>query len=100
MFKPVRMCKLECVVSKEKKDIVMSRLHREGLAQLEYLNDVDLEKIECSRDNPLERAREVSALLLRVREIIERLESYDVSRSSFVEELLGVEKIDGKHLTN
>ncbi|MFH1054812.1 MAG: V-type ATPase 116kDa subunit family protein, partial [Candidatus Altiarchaeota archaeon] len=76
MLKPVRMCRLDCIIAKEIKDDVIGRLRAEGVAQVDVLSNEELEKADIGRDAPLQRANEVSALLARARSVIESIAPY------------------------
>jgi len=94
MLKPVRMCRVECLIAQETKDRVIARLHREGTAQIDSIRQEDAEKEGIGRDRPLERAAEVSSLLLRTRAVSESLLPYGGTDAGFMEELLGVRRFE------
>lgn len=94
MLKPVRMCRIDCVVAKDVRDKVVSRLHREGAAQVDFLDDQHLAEEGVGRDEPLERAEKISSMLLRTRNLLEALSPYEQAGGNFLEEMLGVEVVD------
>lgn len=89
-MKPVRMCKVEAVISRENSEKVVSGLHRAGIAQVDMLSDEELASSGIIREKPFEKAAEVAGLLSRVRAAMDALKPYSPSKPSFLEELLGV----------
>lgn len=92
MLRPVRMCRIDCMVTHEKKDQLISALHVQGIAQLEFLEDEFLEETALRRDRPLARVDEVSELIIRIRKIIDSLAVFDISQVGFIEDILGIDK--------
>jgi len=92
MLKPVRMCRIECIVGRERKDAVISRLHREGAAQIDNLSGEELTASSLVRDRPSERLGELSALLARISAVSEALKPYSKDDAGFLEEMLGVRR--------
>ncbi|MBD3387734.1 MAG: hypothetical protein GF416_01685 [Candidatus Altiarchaeales archaeon] len=96
MLKPVRMCRVDCLVAQGRKGAVLDRLHREGLTQVDTIAEAELEETGMVRDQPLDRASEVSHLLSRFRGIKGVISRYHRTDSNFLDELLGVDKIEPK----
>jgi V/A-type H+-transporting ATPase subunit I len=87
------MCRIDVVVAKDKKDEVITRIHKEGIAQVETITEKEIGQAGIGRDKPLERAVEVDQLLYSVQKLKESLKPYVESKQSFLDELLGVEQI-------
>lgn len=93
MFRPVRMCRLDCMIMDNKKDNTVRALHERGITQLEFLDDSYLKEKSVERDRPLERVTEISSLLLRTRKVIDTLSRFVVvEQKNLVEDMLGVDR--------
>ena len=87
------MCRVDCVVYRGCKDVVLSRLHRLGVVQVDFLTSEELEAVGLGRDRPLDLAAEVSSLLQRVRAVKDALFPYRVGESTFLDDVFGVERV-------
>lgn len=92
MLETARMCKLDCILVEDQKSKVIERLHKRGIAQIEFFDNPFLEKVRLERDAPTDRVIEVSSLLLRIRKIIDILQRFEIKEKGFIESLLNVEK--------
>lgn len=92
MLRPVRMCKLDCIIPDDHKVELIEALHKEGIAQVELLSDSAIEERGLERDRPLERVEEVSMLLIRIHKIIDQLKIFDVKQASLLEDFLEIDK--------
>ncbi|MEM4347872.1 MAG: V-type ATP synthase subunit I [Candidatus Altiarchaeota archaeon] len=88
----VRMCSIECILFDENKTKLIERLHKRGIAEIEFLDQNYLQKFNISRDTPSERIVEISNLLLRVRKVLDAIEIFKIDEKGFIESLLRVEK--------
>ncbi|MCK5022926.1 MAG: hypothetical protein KAS04_02005, partial [Candidatus Aenigmarchaeota archaeon] len=81
----------------------METLHKESVAQVEFLNDSYLDEKKLERDQPPERVTEISKLLLRLRKIIDLLSRFEPKvDKNLIEDILSVdrtEKTKSEHLT-
>jgi len=91
MLKPVRMAKIDCVVYAGVKDAVVSALHKNGVAQVDYVSDDALTENNLSRGMPAERVTEVSNRLFLVSKLTDTLKPYFKKNAGFVEDMLGVD---------
>lgn len=94
ILRPARMCKLDCIVAEDKKSRLMKQLHQAGVAQIEHLDDSYLEDLEVERDRPMQRAADISGLLLRVRKVLDSLSVFETSEVNFIEDILEVEAVE------
>lgn len=96
MLKPQRMCKVECVVAKDKTEALLRELHRQGLAQIDDVGDEELIDTGLTRNMPLAQEAEVAQTLIRVRDAKDNLAGYGTEAGGFITELLGVEDITAR----
>ncbi|MFH1404445.1 MAG: V-type ATP synthase subunit I [Candidatus Altiarchaeota archaeon] len=92
MFRPVRMCRIECVTVPERKESLVGALRSEGVVQVDYVREDFLEENSLSRDRPAEHAEQVSTLLHRVNSLIELLGAFHSPSTNFLEDILNVDK--------
>ncbi len=86
------MCRVECIVAKERRDAVILRLHRVGAAQIDNLSGEELAASSLVRDTPAERLGGLSALMARIAAVSETLKPYARDSAGFIEEMLGVRR--------
>lgn len=94
MLLPERMCRMDCLVSKEFKDSLVSKLHSEGVVEIEFLEDSFLGEKAIGRDVPPQRVSMVSDLIIRVKKAVDFLSVYKEKNTGFVEDLLGIDKTE------
>jgi len=92
MLLPERMCRMDCLVDKEYKDCLVSKLHSKGVVEIEFLEDQFLTESSVARDKPLESISKVSDLLLRAKRAIDHLKPYSQMEVSFLEDMLEIDK--------
>lgn len=93
MFQPARMCRMELTLAEDCEDRLLARLHREGVVQIDSIDDAELENRSLDRGNAPQRINDVSLLLLRTRKLIDVLEKHGQRKPPFVDDLLGIERI-------
>jgi|Deesub1362A_J573_1020465.scaffolds.fasta_scaffold00265_6 V/A-type H+-transporting ATPase subunit I len=93
MLSTVPITKLICIFHTDDKEAVAERLHELGVAEIEFLDESDLVMFEISRDSPTERAHIASSWILRIGKLIEALAPFEKKEGSFLDDLLGVERI-------
>ncbi|MFC2154517.1 hypothetical protein ACFLRC_03430, partial [Candidatus Altiarchaeota archaeon] len=93
MLRPTRMCRIDGTIFSEHRDNLIEALHRMGEVQIDSLSDEDLKTSGLHRGRPLQRVTEVSTLILRIRRLIDGLSKHSKSKTTFLEDLLGIEKI-------
>ncbi len=102
MLQPAMMHELEVVVHNSYKNKVIKALHQKGITQIEFLSDNEISEInkkfelDLKRGVPLEREADVSKNLLEIYRIIGILSRFETKKATFLEEMLGVEKIEKK----
>ena len=87
------MYRMDVILLNKHKDNVITALHKAGVTEIDFLEDRVLKENDVARDRPLERATDVSKNIIRTNRILGSLKQLDVSKVSFLEGMLGVEKI-------
>jgi len=93
MPQPMPMYRMDVILLNKYKDNVITALHKAGVTEIDFLDDLILKENSVARDRPLERATAVSKNIIRTNRLIGSLKQFDVSKVSFLEGMLGVEKI-------
>jgi len=102
MLQPAIMHELEVVVHNDYKNKVIKELHQKGVTQIEFLKDNEISeinekfKVDLKRGIPSERSGEVSKNLLEIYRLIGILGKFETKKETFLEEMLGIEKIEKK----
>ncbi len=102
MLQPTMMHELDVVVHNSYKNKVIKALHQKGITQIEFLSDNEISEInkkfelDLKRGVPFEREVDVSKNLLEIYRIIGILSRFETKKATFLEEMLGVEKIEKK----
>jgi len=100
MLRPAIMHEFNIILHNDNKDEVIKALHEKGVTEIEFLTDDKISdinekfKIDLTRGNPSERQLIVSKLLLDVYKVIGILSRFETKKQSFLEEMLGVERIE------
>ncbi len=92
MLKPARIVKVTCLVEKTKTQTLVEALHKAGHTQLEQLTDEKLKEEGIRRDQSMPHTQQVSEQLHTVKSLIESLKNYQKTQTTFLDEILGVEK--------
>ncbi|MDI6730014.1 MAG: V-type ATPase 116kDa subunit family protein [Candidatus Altarchaeum sp.] len=104
MLRPAMMHELEVVVHNDYKNKVIKALHQKGITQIEFLSDNEISEInkkfelDLKRGVPLERELDASKNLLEIYRITGILSRFETKNVTFLEEMLGVEKIEKKKI--
>lgn len=88
------MSRVDGIIFDEYKANLINKLHKAGIAQIEFLEDKELDDMALERDRPLEKVIEVSNLLLRIRKLLDTLQRFDVRNVPFLESMLNIERIE------
>ncbi len=99
MFQPARMCRMELTLADDCGDRLLARLHREGVVQIDRIDDAELQANEVARGTAPARIQDVSLLLLRTRKLVDALRKHDSRKAPFVDDLLGIERIKKQTVT-
>lgn len=104
MLRPAVMHELDIVVHNNYKDEVIKELHKRGITQIKFLTDNEISKInedfkiDLKRGVPSERGVDVSKKLLEIYRVIGILSKFETKKETFLEEMLGIEKIEKKKI--
>jgi len=102
MLQPAMMHELEVVVHNDYKNKVVKELHKKGITQIEFLTDSKISEInekfelDLKRGVPSGRQVEISKNLLEIYRVIGILNRFETKKETFLEEMLGIEKIEKK----
>ncbi|PKP58616.1 MAG: hypothetical protein CVT88_06990, partial [Candidatus Altiarchaeales archaeon HGW-Altiarchaeales-1] len=102
MLQPAIMHELEVVVHNDYKNKVVKELHKQGITQIEFLTDSKISEInqnfglDLKRGVPSKREITVSKNLLEIYRVIGILGRFETKKETFLEEMLGIEKVEKK----
>ena len=88
------MHQMDVILLNKYKDNVITALHKAGVTEINFLDDQILKENNVTRDIPLERATGVSKNIIRINRLLGGLKQFDTYKAPFLEDMLGVEKID------
>jgi len=94
MFKPARMVRLDCIVARDKRKALSRGLQEAGVTEVEFLPNDYLEGEGITRSNPEAQVSEISELILTANKLIDFFAPYSRQTTGFVEDVLGIEKIE------
>jgi V/A-type H+/Na+-transporting ATPase subunit I len=98
MLKPVRMCRLECAVARDRTDAVVGRLHILGISQVDFLSEDDLQLQGIARERLPARSAEASGLAERAKKLFESLETHGQTRTGMLDLILQTRRIEPRHV--
>ncbi|MFH1722648.1 MAG: V-type ATP synthase subunit I [Candidatus Altiarchaeota archaeon] len=96
MLNPARMFRVDATFFKEHRERLVEAFAEVGEVQIDDFSGEDLESKDLSKGRPLERIKEDSLLLLKLRKLIDSLDRYQKTKTPFVDDLLGIERIQKK----
>ena len=94
MPQPMLMHRMDVILLNKYKDNLITELHKAGVTQINFIDDKLLKEHDVSRNRPLERATTVSKNIIRTNRILGSLKQFDLTKVSFLEGMLGIEKIN------
>jgi len=94
MLQPMLMHRFNVILHQDFRDSVIKELHKSGITEIEFLGEKEISDFKIKRGHPLEKNSVVARNLIRLNRVIGMLKRFDVSKTSFLEEMLGIEKIN------
>ncbi|MBU0763034.1 MAG: hypothetical protein KKD39_08415, partial [Candidatus Altiarchaeota archaeon] len=96
MFKPAQMTNIECIVENSCKDSIVRALHISGETQLESIMEEEMKEKGLMKAVSSDKTPEITNHLSRAKNLIDVLKPYVKTKSSFLDEMLGVEETQQK----
>lgn len=94
VFTPARMSQINCIIEKNYRKPVACALQKSGLVEVEFLSNEFLEQELIRRSSPEEEVDAVSRKIILANKLIDYFSEFDESEVNFLEDVLGVEKIE------
>lgn len=95
MLQPALMHKLDVILYKdETQERVIEELHKLGVTEISFLSDKEIKDLNLERSEQSKRIEKIAEIMTRIYKIYSILKQFDTSKQTFLEQMLGIEKIE------